>query len=306
MRRWCSCWDTYRRERQLRAHSGAAATTKRKYLYFDRLDFLALVMDLRPFESNLTERETGSDSEVVIDPVSDVAAGSGPSAELSRATPPPPRSPPPPESASQPAQHEDQGNSSSPTIPLDTSPQPSALPRRGRRRREGSASGTRRQVDRGVLDYLSTDAHDDGEEAYGRSLALYFRAIPCGCRLHTRGALQIVLEASTPPNNPSTVFQFLVGLQLSAENQIHRLGGHEVSTQASLEPLLPPPPRVPTPPPRVPTPPPAHIQNVVPQVQYMGQGAHAQYGHFNLPNVEGWPQQGYVRHGHIGGYGQFG
>ncbi|XP_073436571.1 uncharacterized protein [Dendrobates tinctorius] len=216
-RRWRSCRDTYRRERQLRSRSGAAGATKRKYLYFDRLHFLAPVMDLRPTESNLTERETGSDSEVVIDPESDVAAGSGPSAGLPRATPPPPRSPPP-ESVSQAAQHDDQGNSSSPTMPLDPSPQPSALPRRGRRRREGAPLGTRMQVDQGVLDYLSTAAHDDGEEAYGRSLAQYLRAIPHGYRLRTRGALQIVLDASTPPNNPRSAFQFLERWQLSDEN----------------------------------------------------------------------------------------
>ncbi|XP_073435955.1 uncharacterized protein [Dendrobates tinctorius] len=120
-RRWRSCRDTYRRERQLRARSGAAGTTKRECLYFDRLHFLAPVMDLRPTDSNLTEREMGSDSEVVIDLVFDVAAGSGPSAGLPRATLTP-------ESGSQPAQHEDQDNSCSPTMPLDPSPQPSALP----------------------------------------------------------------------------------------------------------------------------------------------------------------------------------
>ncbi|XP_073416853.1 uncharacterized protein [Dendrobates tinctorius] len=298
---WRSCRDTYRRERQLRSRNGAAGTTKRKYLYYDRLHFLAPVMELRPTESNLTERETGSDSEVLNDPESDVAAGSGPSAGLPRATPPPPPRSPPPESVCQPAQPEDRGNSSSPTMPLETSPQPSALPRRGRCRREGAASGTRMQVDRGVLNFLSTAAHDDGEEAYGRSLAQYLRAIPRGYRLRTRGALQIVLDGSTPPNNPRSVFQFLERWQLSDENQIDRLVGLDVTIQPSLEPVPPPPPRVTTPPPQ-----PAHIPNVAPQVQYMGQGAHAQYGHFNLPNVGGWPQHGYVGHGHIGGYGQFG
>ncbi|XP_073420092.1 synaptotagmin-like protein 1 isoform X1 [Dendrobates tinctorius] len=48
MRRWRSIRDQYRRERQQRGRSGVAAPTKRKYIYFDRLAFLAPSMDLRP------------------------------------------------------------------------------------------------------------------------------------------------------------------------------------------------------------------------------------------------------------------
>ncbi|XP_073432778.1 uncharacterized protein [Dendrobates tinctorius] len=86
MRRWRSIRDQYRRERQQRARSGDAGHIKRKYIYYDdRLSFLAPILDLRPTQSNLTERETGSDTEPIIDPGSVGEEVAGPSS-------PPPRS----------------------------------------------------------------------------------------------------------------------------------------------------------------------------------------------------------------------
>ncbi|XP_069600204.1 uncharacterized protein [Ranitomeya imitator] len=262
-------------------------------------------MDLRPTESNLTERETGTESEVQIDPVGDDDEQAGPSSSLSRSTqsaPPPPL--PPPESESQAAHPDEQAISSSPTMPLAASPQASGIPRRARRRREGAGSVTRTQVDRGVLDYLSSVTRDDGEEAYGRSLAQYLRAIPREFRLRTRGAIQIVLDASTPPNNPRPVFSFLERWQLTNDNPIESHVSHQVQGESASHPPQAPPPtqaRMPTPPPQL-----APLTNVPHQGQYMGHSAHAQYGHLNIPNVVGWPQHGYGRHGHIGGYSQFG
>ncbi|CAJ0933359.1 unnamed protein product [Ranitomeya imitator] len=141
---------------------------KRKYLYFDRLNFLAPVMELRPTESNLTERETASDSELVIDPVGEDAEMAGPSGQATGSNQPPP--PPQPAAASSATQEanpevEEGAQSSSPTLDLDTSPQPNPRPNRGRRRRVASNIGTRREMDKGVLDYLSRAAHDDGLRA---------------------------------------------------------------------------------------------------------------------------------------------
>ncbi|CAJ0962960.1 unnamed protein product [Ranitomeya imitator] len=87
--RWRSIRDQYRRERQQRERSGAGAPPKkRKYVYFDRLTFLNPSMDLRLTQSNLTDRETGSDSELVIDPVGEGEEVAGPSAAPSGSIPP--------------------------------------------------------------------------------------------------------------------------------------------------------------------------------------------------------------------------
>ncbi|XP_077136827.1 uncharacterized protein LOC143793656 [Ranitomeya variabilis] len=216
-RRWRSCRDQYRRERQVSGRSGDAAPKKRKYLYFDRLNFLAPVMELRPTESNLTERETASDSEVVIDPIGEDSEMAGPSGQAPSSNQPQPAAA---SSATQEAnpEVEEGGQSSSPTLALDTSPQPTTRPNRGRRRRVASNTGTRRQVDTGVLDYLSRAAHDDGEEAYFRSLARYLRPIPRSLRLRTRGCIQIVIDAATPPNNPIRLFNYLEQWQMSPTN----------------------------------------------------------------------------------------
>ncbi|XP_073435927.1 uncharacterized protein [Dendrobates tinctorius] len=186
MKRWRSIRDQYRRECQQRFWSGDAGHIKRKYIYYDRLSFLAPILDLGPTQSNLTERGTGSDTEPIIDPVGDEVAGpSSPPTrsmgeESSQENPVPvPQTPPPGPSAAAPsAILEEQGNmSSSPTAQIRGSPQPAGLSRRGRRRRQIPAQDTRTNVDTGVLNYLARVNTDDGEEAYSRSLALYLRAL---------------------------------------------------------------------------------------------------------------------------------
>ncbi|XP_077119014.1 uncharacterized protein LOC143775064 [Ranitomeya variabilis] len=141
MRRLRSIRDQYRRERQQRARSGAFALTKRKYIYYDRLSFLDPSMDLRPTPSNLTERETGSDSEAITDPFREGEEVAGPSSDPSCCIPPGPSAAAPeappttgPDAAPAPVSQEDTGNSSSPTVPLEASPQPAVISRRGRRR----------------------------------------------------------------------------------------------------------------------------------------------------------------------------
>ncbi|XP_069602483.1 uncharacterized protein [Ranitomeya imitator] len=210
MRRWQSIRDQYRRERQQRARSGYTVSAKnRKYIYYDRLYFLDPSMDLRPTQSNLTERETGSDSVAIIDPVGEGGKVAGPSSHPSSVIPPATSSvatqdpattgeetAAPPTAAPHPGSQKEAGNSSSPTVPLETSPQPAVIYRHGRRRRELQES--RRIVDTGVLNYLAGAAQDDGEEAFTRSLTRYLRPIPHEARLHVRGCIQILIDSCTP------------------------------------------------------------------------------------------------------------
>ncbi|XP_073411083.1 uncharacterized protein [Dendrobates tinctorius] len=229
MRRWRSIRDQYRRERQQRSRSGDAGHLKRKYIYYDRLSFLAPILVLRPTQSNLTERGTGSDTEPIIDPGSvgdEVAGPSSPpprsmSEESSQENPVPvPQTPPPGPSAAAPsAIQEEQGNmSSSPTAQIRRSPQPAGPSRRGRRRRQIPVQDTRTNVDTGVLNYLARVNNDDGEEAYSHSLALYLHGLSREVRLHIRGCFQILLDASTHPNTPYELFEYLERWQLSPRN----------------------------------------------------------------------------------------
>ncbi|XP_073405357.1 uncharacterized protein [Dendrobates tinctorius] len=175
LKRWRSIRDQYRRERQQRSRSGDAGHIKRKYVYYDRLSFLAPILDLRPTQSNLTERRTGSDTEPIIDPLGDEVAGpSSPPTrsmgeESSQENPVPvPQTPPPgphpragPSAAAPSAILEEQGNMSScPTAQIRGSPQPAGPSRRGRRRRQIPAQDTRTNVDTGVLNYLARVNND--------------------------------------------------------------------------------------------------------------------------------------------------
>ncbi|XP_069585008.1 uncharacterized protein [Ranitomeya imitator] len=233
MRRWRSIRNQYRRERQQRARSGSAAPSKKhKYIYYDRLAFLDPSMDLRPTQSNLTERETGSDSEVVFDPVDVEEEVAGPSLASSRSILPGPSActsqdpatsvqdaAPPPTAAPDPVSQEDHGHSSSPTVPLVSSPQAAGPLRRGRRRRE--LQDSRRNVEAGVLNYLARAATDDGEEAFACSLARYLRPLPREVRLRVRGCIHILIDLCTFPNDPYEVFEFIERRQLSPHNLLH-------------------------------------------------------------------------------------
>ncbi|XP_077106901.1 uncharacterized protein LOC143764805 [Ranitomeya variabilis] len=295
-RRWRSCRDQYRCERQVSGRSGDAAPKKRKYLYFDRLNFLAPVMELRPTKSNLTERETASDSEVVIDPIGEGSEMAGPSGQAPSSNQSQPAAA---SSATQEAnpEVEEGGQSSSPTLALDTSPQPTTRPNRGRRRRVASNPGTRRQVDTGVLDYLSRAAHDDGEEAYFRSLARYLRPIPRSLRLRTRGCLQIFIDAATPPNNPTHVFNYLERWQMSPTNV---LAVQDLPQEPNQTVAAPPLPRI--------APQQQPAQNIQQQQNrpINEYPANAQSDHLNRHMFGGWSQHVSARHGHIGGYDQMG
>ncbi|XP_073416124.1 uncharacterized protein [Dendrobates tinctorius] len=314
MRRWCSIRDQYRRERQQRARSGSGAHTKRKYVYFDRLSFLAPIVDLRPTHSNITERETGSESEA-IDPVGGGVELSGPSCELPRsqaqvtspARPdpalepgPPPETPPPgtepqqgPSAASPPNIHDEQGNSSSPTVSLEGSPQPAVPSRRHRQRRHIPATDTTTNVDTGAQNFSNRVATDDGEEEYSRSLAHYLRSLPREVLLRVRGSIQILIDVSTHPKTPYELFEFLERWQLSSRNLMPLNPHPQVVAQSGSED---PPTRGPTP---HPLPPPSqHWQH---HSQMSGNNPAHQYGHLFPANVGGLSQSGWRRHGHFGG-----
>ncbi|XP_073441797.1 palmitoyltransferase ZDHHC14 isoform X3 [Dendrobates tinctorius] len=140
-------------------------------MYYDRLSFLAPILDLRPTQSNLTERETGSDTEPIIDPVAGGEEVAGPSSPPPRsmgqvsspdhpapalACGPAPQTPPPgphpqagPSAAAPSTIQDDQGNiSSRPTAQLQGSPQPAGPSQRGRRR-QIPAQDSRTNVDTG-------------------------------------------------------------------------------------------------------------------------------------------------------------
>ncbi|XP_069612703.1 peroxisome proliferator-activated receptor delta isoform X2 [Ranitomeya imitator] len=304
MTRWRSIRDQYRRERQQRARSGSAAPLKKKkYIYYDRLSFLDGSMDLRQTQSNLTERETGSESEAVIDPVSLDEEVAGPSLESSTSILEEPSASsslqaaaseedaaPPPSAAHDEGRHEEHGQSSSPTGPLVSSPQAAGPLRRGRRRRELQA--TRSDVDAGVLNYLARAATDDGEEAFARSLARYLRSLPREVRLRVRGCMQILIDLSTPPNNPYEVFEYLERRQLSQTNLLCLQFPQQVQDQSGF---AAPTPRMPTPQPL----PPQYLQRPA-LFQMAAYNPHSQYGHFFRPSDVGWSQPGFGQHGHFG------
>ncbi|XP_077112531.1 uncharacterized protein LOC143767895 [Ranitomeya variabilis] len=277
---------------------------KRKYIYYDRLSFLDPSMDLRPTQSNLTERETGSDSEVVIDPVGVEEEVAGPSLASSSsilhgpstsASQDPATSgqdaAPPPTAAPDRVSQEEHGHSSSPTVPLVSSPQAAGPLRRGRRRRELQES--RRNVDAGVLNYLARAATDDGEEAFARSLARYLRPLPREVRLRVRGCIQILIDLCTFPNDPYEVLEFIERRQLSPHNLLSLPRNQQVHGQSGFE----------APPPCVPTPQPLPSQNPPRPAPYhmAAYNQPSQYGNLSRPSALVWSQPGFGRHGHIGG-----
>ncbi|XP_069623724.1 uncharacterized protein [Ranitomeya imitator] len=309
--RWRSIRDQYRRERQQRERSGAAAPPKKKiYIYFDRLTFLNPSMDLRPTQSNLTDRETGSDSELVIDPVGEGEEVAGPSSAPSGSIPPGSSSsgqPAPAEPEQQqeapqlsssssaaaappPLSQDDPGNSSSPTVALERSPQAAVFSQRARRRRELIQS--RRNVDAGVMNYLARVREDDGEEGFTRSLSRYLRPIERELRLRVRGCIQILIDACTPPNNPYQLMEFIEQWQMSPQNILRpqRLQGMHAHEGSEA-----PPPRQPTPQPQ-PTPNPPWQ----PQYHMSGYRQPSQYGHLSTPSAGGWSQPGFGQYGHFG------
>ncbi|XP_077117018.1 uncharacterized protein LOC143773455 [Ranitomeya variabilis] len=168
-----------------------------------RLNFLARIIDLRPTESNIRETDTGSEAEAGPSQREHQRQSDedvpGPSEEEGREAPNPHEDH---------AQQEEQPRSSSPTLPLSSSPLAS-IPQRMRRRREGQNIVTRRDIDRRVLDYIGRTISDDGEEAFCRSLAQHLRRIPLDLRLNTKTAIMHLLHAATPPQNPRELFEII-------------------------------------------------------------------------------------------------
>ncbi|XP_073411773.1 uncharacterized protein [Dendrobates tinctorius] len=304
MKRWRSIRDQYRRERQQRSRSGDAGYVKRKYIYYDRLSFLAPILDLRLTQSNLTDRGTASEAEPIIDPVGDEVAGpsSPPTRRMAEDeasqdntmaglhTTPPGRS----AAAPSPILEEPGNLSSSSTAQIRPSPQAALTSRRTRRRRQVTIQESRTNVDTGVLNYLSRVATDDGEEACARSLTLYLRALTREVQLHIRGCIQILLDASTPPNTPYEVFEFLERWQLSPRNLMCMRPSTQMLAQAGSEqPLIRGPTPQPLPPPTQPS---------IPQPQMSASSQPHQYGHLYPPSFGGWSQPGWGRSGYLGGY----
>ncbi|XP_073432232.1 uncharacterized protein [Dendrobates tinctorius] len=213
---------------------------------------------------------------------------------------PAPHTPPPgphpqagPSAAAPSAIQEEQGNiSSSPTAQIRGSPQPAGPSRRGRRC-QIPAQDTRTIVDTGVLNYLAR-VNNDGEEAYSRSLALYLRALSPEVRLRIRGCFQILLDASTHPNTPYELFEYLERWQLSPRNLMRlRHPTYMLAQAGSEDPQI----RGPTPHPLSPP-----TQPFLQQPHMSGSSQPHQYGHLLPPSVGGWSQPGWGRHGYFDGY----
>ncbi|XP_077137823.1 uncharacterized protein LOC143803958 [Ranitomeya variabilis] len=172
------------------------------YIYMSRLNFLAPVMDLRTTESNLVETEPASEVEPANTENEEAGTAEEDAPGPSRAERAIPGS-----LGQLPTEQEEPPRSSSPTLPLDTSPQATTVARNIRRRREHQSQVIRRQVDSRVMDYIQRTISDDGEEAFGRSLAQHLRQIPTQLRLPTKTAILQLLTSAIPPNNPQAIFE---------------------------------------------------------------------------------------------------
>ncbi|XP_073406468.1 uncharacterized protein [Dendrobates tinctorius] len=206
---------------------------KMPYLYMERLNFLALILDLRPTDSNIMDRATASESNgAFLDHVDHYGEDAGAVAGQCSDSGHPPTTTPSTSTAAttgEPAptiplasgtEEAGERNSSSSTLPLDHSPIAAPIHRRVRRRREIPISTTRREVDTGVLEYFSCTVNDDGEEAFAWSLARYMQAIDCPLCFHAHKAIHIILDLCTKPNNPREVFAFLDDWYRSPSNRL--------------------------------------------------------------------------------------
>ncbi|XP_044141573.1 leucine-rich repeat extensin-like protein 5 [Bufo gargarizans] len=213
--RWRSCRDQFRKEMLLHARSGSGASKKRPYMFKNQLMFLREVMELRPTEDNLPEEE--AESAPQMSSACEEETPSGPS-QVDTAP----------------------GQSTAPSRPppvsgADSPPMPLSLPSRPRRRATTPADTN---VNLQVLDYLSRARHEDEFDHYVRSMGSYLRRLPPERVLRTKAALNIVLDAATPPNDPHIVFEGLENWRLHG----NLYGPQPMPVSQHSQPSLPAPP----------------------------------------------------------------
>ncbi|XP_044148747.1 uncharacterized protein LOC122937775 isoform X2 [Bufo gargarizans] len=201
-----SCRDPLRKE-IVHSRSGSGLPKKRPYMFKEQLMFLCDIMDLRPTENNLEEEVEGtvehhSSAGEVEGPSSPSATevGQGTSTRASQATAPP------------------------------TSEVEASLAGQSRHKRSAQPGDTSVNVQ--VLEYLNRARHEDTYDLYARSLATHFRNLTPERYFRVQTVISTVLEACTPPNDPSDLFR--------ASDNWQMYGNTSGPVQRSSPPVFPP------------------------------------------------------------------
>ncbi|XP_044147117.1 uncharacterized protein LOC122935411 [Bufo gargarizans] len=219
--RWWSCRDQFRKEMALHGRSGSGPLKKRLYIYIEQLMFLRDIMDVRPTEDNL-EKETEQAAQQHSSAAEEENPPSLDTEEMAEARP---------------------STSSTPHIP----PAESAPSLQLGARRKLSMPKAEVEVNTRVLDYLSRVRQEDHYELYGRSLGTLFKKVPEDLYLQTQGAIGIIIQAATPPKDPTELFIALENWRLYGN--IYGPPPRPPSQFPNRAPHYPPPPRQPFPPP---------------------------------------------------------
>ncbi|KAM4033958.1 uncharacterized protein ACNLHF_020685 isoform 1-T1 [Anomaloglossus baeobatrachus] len=211
-RRWRSCQDQYSRETMQNAKSGLPAKKKRPYIYIERLSLLSSIIEQRPSERNIEGVDPALEEE---------------------------KSHPLDISATEEIVEPEITEEVSVITTTSTAPEPANVPSCASRRscpKTEPTTTTAAEIDTRILDYLSRIVNDDGEESFCRSLVPYVRRVPEQIRLRTRAALQIVVQAAIPPNDPMELFFVLEHWQQTGHKRVNTLISSSVPSQPADTP----------------------------------------------------------------------
>ncbi|XP_073444558.1 uncharacterized protein [Dendrobates tinctorius] len=192
-RHWRSCQGQNPRETMQNVKSGLSAKKKRPSIYFERLS-LSSNIEQRPSKSNIQELDPALEEEA-----SDISGT---------------------EEVVEPEKTEEV------SVATSTAPEPANVPCCASiwpHKEKGPTTTTVTEFDTRVLDYLSRLVNDDGEESFCRSLVPYVRRVPEQIRLRTRAALQIVVQAAIPPNDPMELFTVLEHWQQTGHTTVNTI-----------------------------------------------------------------------------------
>ncbi|XP_040294276.1 arp2/3 complex-activating protein rickA-like [Bufo bufo] len=201
--------------------SGSGPLKKRPYIFKEQLMFLRDIMDVRPTEDNL-EEETEQAAQQHSSAAEEETPPSLDTEEMLEAGP---------------------STSSTPHIPpaeYAPSLQLGAL-------RKRSMPTAEVEVNTRILDYLSRVRQEDHYELYGRSIGSLLKKNPEDLYLQTQGAIGILIQAATPPKDPTELFVTLENWRLYGN--IHGPPSRPPSQFPNRPLHYPPPPRQPYPPP---------------------------------------------------------
>ncbi|CAJ0953592.1 unnamed protein product [Ranitomeya imitator] len=191
-----SCQDQNPRETMQNIKSGLSAKKKRPYIYFERLSLLSSIIEQHPSKSNVQDVDPALEEEALDISATEEVEELEKTEEVTVAT------------------------------STSTAPEPANVPScssRWSHKRKGLTTSTVTEFDTRVLDYLSRLINDDGEESFCRSLVPYVRRVPEQIRLRTRAALQIVVQAAIPPNDPIELFTVLEHWQQTGYTMVNTI-----------------------------------------------------------------------------------